>query len=30
LVYKPCGMERVESMTTPSRDLECLGAISLR
>jgi hypothetical protein len=30
LVYKPRGMERVESMTTPSRDLECLGAISLR
>jgi hypothetical protein len=30
LVYKPRGMERLESMTTPSRDLECLGAISLR
>jgi hypothetical protein len=29
LVYKPCGMERVESMTTPSRDLECLGVIKL-
>jgi hypothetical protein len=30
LVYKPRGMERLESMTTPSRDLECLGAISFR
>jgi hypothetical protein len=30
LVYKQRGMAKMEGITTPSRDLECPGAESLR